>query len=314
MGNTALDFDSCALGYHGVTHDAAGYLLNYAQVGPGYDYLGRERGLGAPPTSELVGHREGLYYWRQTVGADPASQQAEQLANAAVPYHQGTQAATELRERAGRANSESQDAARAVALGAAAATAELAQGNAKAAAHLAQGVAQATQQALRGGAQAAVHLAQGVGELTRVAATSAAQVVTDAARGALDAGGAAARSPAEAGRAVVTVLADGRDAGMHAADGARQVLAQAAQSAADITRDALAASQQAAASFAAQYDQARQDGRTGLGGSSASLSVGAVQAALHIESAATIAGQLASDAAFTIEQQLRALKRRWDDL
>ena len=56
--------NNSAIGYHGVAHDAAGYLYNYHGVGPGYDYLNRE-GLdrGFPGTGQLSGTR----YWVETM-------------------------------------------------------------------------------------------------------------------------------------------------------------------------------------------------------------------------------------------------------
>ena len=70
-GNWAVDGDSTAVGYHGVVHDAAGYLYNYHKEGPGYDYLGRE---GRDTASPLSGQREGIKYWRETLpGAQPGS-------------------------------------------------------------------------------------------------------------------------------------------------------------------------------------------------------------------------------------------------
>jgi hypothetical protein len=59
-GNAAVDLGDSALGYHGVMHDAAGYLYNYHNLGPGYDYLGREgRDTGSP----LTGQQAGIQYW-----------------------------------------------------------------------------------------------------------------------------------------------------------------------------------------------------------------------------------------------------------
>jgi hypothetical protein len=66
--NGIFDGDSTAVGYHGIVHDAAGYLYNYHNgVGPGYDYLGREqRDTGSP----FSGQRAGIDYWRGKVGDD----------------------------------------------------------------------------------------------------------------------------------------------------------------------------------------------------------------------------------------------------
>ncbi len=80
--NKALDGDSTALGYHGVVHDAAGYLYNYHHEGPGYDYLGRE---GRDTSSPLSGQREGIRYWRQTLpGYQPGSTAGEYVMRGVV--------------------------------------------------------------------------------------------------------------------------------------------------------------------------------------------------------------------------------------
>lgn len=56
----ALIGSSEAVSYHGIVHDAAGYLYNAHNVGPGYNYLGLEnRDTGDP----LTGQRAGLRYW-----------------------------------------------------------------------------------------------------------------------------------------------------------------------------------------------------------------------------------------------------------
>jgi WXG100 family type VII secretion target len=74
-GNWAVPGDSTATGYHGIVHDAAGYLYNYHQTGPGYDYLGRE---GRDTSSPLSGQREGISWWREnTAGPSPISAPAE---------------------------------------------------------------------------------------------------------------------------------------------------------------------------------------------------------------------------------------------
>lgn len=75
LGNAALAGDDTAVGYHGVVHDAAGYLRTYHNAGPGYDYLGRE---GRDTLSPLSGQREGIRYWRDTLGGpSPVSAPAE---------------------------------------------------------------------------------------------------------------------------------------------------------------------------------------------------------------------------------------------
>lgn len=59
-GNAAIDLGESALGYHGAVHDAAGYLYNYHNMGPGYDYLGLE---GRDTASPLTGQQAGIRYW-----------------------------------------------------------------------------------------------------------------------------------------------------------------------------------------------------------------------------------------------------------
>lgn len=65
-GNTAVDLGENPVGYHGVFHDAAGYLYNYHDTGPGYDYLGRE---GRDTSSPFTGQEAGIRYWNDKMGA-----------------------------------------------------------------------------------------------------------------------------------------------------------------------------------------------------------------------------------------------------
>ena len=81
-GNAAFDAGESPVGYHGVVHDAAGYLKNFHDTGPGYDYLGRE---GRDTTSPLSGQREGIAYWRNTMGGtNPGSTFSEYLMRGVV--------------------------------------------------------------------------------------------------------------------------------------------------------------------------------------------------------------------------------------
>jgi WXG100 family type VII secretion target len=75
LGNLGFPGDDTAVGYHGVVHDAAGYLYTCHEVGPGYDYLGKdERDTGSP----FSGHRDGIPYWTQKVGRyNPLNYDAE---------------------------------------------------------------------------------------------------------------------------------------------------------------------------------------------------------------------------------------------
>lgn len=53
--------DNDSIGYHGIFHDAAGYLYNYHDTGPGYDYLNQE--LGRPTGDPLTGQLSGTRWW-----------------------------------------------------------------------------------------------------------------------------------------------------------------------------------------------------------------------------------------------------------
>ncbi|GJM42727.1 MAG: hypothetical protein DHS20C20_30090 [Ardenticatenaceae bacterium] len=63
-GNWAYNpSDDSAVGYHGIAHDAAGYLYNYHDLGPGYDYLGLESHRDS--SNPLVGQQSGIRYWNE---------------------------------------------------------------------------------------------------------------------------------------------------------------------------------------------------------------------------------------------------------
>ncbi len=65
-GNMALHMDDDdPTGYHGIVHDAAGYLFNYHDQGPGYDYLGREAAKGHETSDPLTGQQSGMRYWHE---------------------------------------------------------------------------------------------------------------------------------------------------------------------------------------------------------------------------------------------------------
>jgi len=94
-GNWAIAGGDTAVGYHSVVHDAAGYLHNYHQVGPGYDYLGLE---GRDTSSPLSGQHAGIAYWRQaTGGPSPTSAPAQWAMGGAVG---GIDLGSELIDRA----------------------------------------------------------------------------------------------------------------------------------------------------------------------------------------------------------------------
>ena len=74
-GNFAIAGDDTAVGYHGVVHDAAGYLHTFHDAGPGYDYMGLE---GRDTSSPLSGQREGIAHWRGLLGGpSPVSAPSE---------------------------------------------------------------------------------------------------------------------------------------------------------------------------------------------------------------------------------------------
>ncbi|MCX6874537.1 MAG: hypothetical protein NTW21_12140 [Verrucomicrobia bacterium] len=66
--NGYFDGNDSALGYHGAVHDAAGYLRNFHNQGPGYDYLGTDN---RDTTDPLSGQRNGIRFWRETLGGTP---------------------------------------------------------------------------------------------------------------------------------------------------------------------------------------------------------------------------------------------------
>src|SRR5205807_2681068 len=72
------------IGYHGIAHDAAGYLYNYHNVGPGYDYLGKgdfpASGLGTE--SPISGQRAGIIYWATVLPPEQVSRELFQIAGA----------------------------------------------------------------------------------------------------------------------------------------------------------------------------------------------------------------------------------------
>jgi hypothetical protein len=68
-GNTGLALHpERALSYHGVFHDAGGYLQNYHNKGPGYDYLEKEYWRDAE--NSWVGQESGIAYWNDKMGAN----------------------------------------------------------------------------------------------------------------------------------------------------------------------------------------------------------------------------------------------------
>ena len=65
-GNMALHMDDDdPTTYHGIVHDAAGYMFNYHDQGPGYDYLGKEAAKGHDTDNPLTGQEAGMRYWHE---------------------------------------------------------------------------------------------------------------------------------------------------------------------------------------------------------------------------------------------------------
>jgi len=65
---TALHMRNSAVGFHGIAHDAAGYLHNYHQIGPGYEYrdVPAWDPTGVLDTSNpLAGQVSGIHYWQE---------------------------------------------------------------------------------------------------------------------------------------------------------------------------------------------------------------------------------------------------------
>lgn len=53
--------DNDAIGYHGIFHDAAGYLYNHqGKIGPGYDYMDRDP---FATSNSLTGQVGGISWW-----------------------------------------------------------------------------------------------------------------------------------------------------------------------------------------------------------------------------------------------------------
>ena len=66
-----------AIGYHGIFHDAAGYMYNHHGIGPGYDYQGKEF---LPTDFPGTGQVSGLEFWLEQPGLDA------DLPNVNIPF------------------------------------------------------------------------------------------------------------------------------------------------------------------------------------------------------------------------------------
>ncbi len=102
-GNIALHLsDDDPTGYHGIVHDAAGYLANYHDKGPGYDYLDAEDRDSSDP---LTGQQSGMRYWHEKL--DPGVSTKLMCGTIDVVYagKDGIEAAVELAKK-GKATAE----------------------------------------------------------------------------------------------------------------------------------------------------------------------------------------------------------------
>jgi hypothetical protein len=278
MDNESLDFDSCALGYHGIAHDAGGYLLTYRGIGPGYDYLGRERGLGADPANCLIGHREGIYFWRSTVGHDPISDAALGIADKVSPEYQKLQAARETAERVGQISLEQGRVGQAVTVAAAGYAAEKAVASVKANVELARGAGRVAGDVLQGSAQ--------VGSTAVRTAADVAQSLPLAIGQALVHGPAAAAP--QAAHIVAELVHGAGDAGRALAETAHQIASDTGHSAAQAQ---------------AHLDRGDANAR-------AHVLHGATQAAEHVGNAAAASVGLLKDGAMAAVQAQRSALRR----
>lgn len=62
-GEKAIPTNESAVGLHSATHDAAGFLYNHFNLGPGYDYLNREPSRDR--AHGFTGQESGLHYWKE---------------------------------------------------------------------------------------------------------------------------------------------------------------------------------------------------------------------------------------------------------
>jgi len=96
-GNDAINGNDSALGYHGAVHDAGGYLYNYHDQGPGYDYLNQEdRDTG----DCFTGQQSGISYWREQLpdrgmGWSAVDAIADGVAEVGVPVYDAGAAVVE---------------------------------------------------------------------------------------------------------------------------------------------------------------------------------------------------------------------------
>ena len=66
-GNASLNLGDQPISIHGSVHDAAGYLFNYHNTGPGYNYLGTPDGID-DTADPLAGQINGVAFWYDAFG------------------------------------------------------------------------------------------------------------------------------------------------------------------------------------------------------------------------------------------------------
>lgn len=110
-GNVAVHLDDDdPTGYHGIVHDAAGYLKNYHDQGPGYDYMGKEKHHSED--DPLTGQQSGMRYWHEKL--DPGVGTTVMLETIDVAYavkdvYDGTKTTKELKVAVEKALTEVRD-------------------------------------------------------------------------------------------------------------------------------------------------------------------------------------------------------------
>jgi hypothetical protein len=71
-GNLSFNLGDTPLSIHGAVHDAAGYLFNYHNLGPGYNYLGTPDGIN-DTSDPLAGQINGVEFWYTLIEGDTSN-------------------------------------------------------------------------------------------------------------------------------------------------------------------------------------------------------------------------------------------------
>jgi hypothetical protein len=232
-GNAALHMDDDdPTGYHGIVHDAAGYMFNFHNQGPGYNYLGTEQRDTADP---LTGQQSGMRYWHEKL--DPGLKTAAMTGVIDLVYAGRdvfTDKKSSLLEKVGKVADTATRTAEQLARAAAQAAEAKARQTASAAAKLAADAAAKAEQVAR---EAAAKAAKAV-EQVRVEVDKAAQGVRDTVTGAV-------QTALETGEAVVG-----------AAGAAATEVAEAATAAAEAVGSTVVESAESAAELAGEVSEA----------------------------------------------------------